>query len=235
LSFDDASAAGEVVTWASDGAHADGFAISGGVDHLPIPEVKTNVVDLGVGVAVEDEVAGLEIGFGDPRRGVVLGVRCARQVDAGSGVSGGDETGTVETSLPSFGPVDPKIRQPDLAAGVVERDPTGHRRSGTGGRVGGKGGAIGGGTGEYVGDVLAGVVVGEQGFIEARWGARVAEVRPRRPDRVVRVIAAGRVSATGWGWVRRDDGVEGGLEELHRAGGYLGVILKPAGAVLAGM
>jgi hypothetical protein len=45
----------------------------------------------------------LGFGFGDACGGVVLGVRGARQLDAGGGVSGGDEAGTVEACLPGFG------------------------------------------------------------------------------------------------------------------------------------
>jgi len=58
FSVDDASSAGEVVSRVSDVADADGFAVGGGVDHLPVTDVEPDVVDLGVCAAVEDQVAG---------------------------------------------------------------------------------------------------------------------------------------------------------------------------------
>jgi hypothetical protein len=82
LVLDDAAAAGEA-GGVVDGLYADGFPGGWGVDHLAVADVEADVVDLCVGVAVEDEVAGSKPGLGYSCGGVVLGVGGPGELHAG--------------------------------------------------------------------------------------------------------------------------------------------------------
>jgi transposase-like protein len=70
------------------------------VDHQAAADVEADVVDLGVGVAVEDEVAREQwLAPGHAWSGVELGVSGAGQGDSGRAVGGGGESGAVEAAV----------------------------------------------------------------------------------------------------------------------------------------
>jgi hypothetical protein len=61
-----------------NGTDADEFPGGRGIDHLAVADIEADVMDLCVGDAVEDEVAGPKLGFENPYGGIVLSVRGPR-------------------------------------------------------------------------------------------------------------------------------------------------------------
>jgi len=123
---DGTARSGEVVACLAVGDDLDWHAERRGIDHLAVADVESDVMDLGRGIAPEQEVTRLQgLSGSETSGGEELGVSSAGQVEPCGGVRGFGQARAVERVGPGPSPL---VGLSQLGVGVMDGDVPARRR-----------------------------------------------------------------------------------------------------------